>query len=102
MQQISACQQFLKTGCPHGATTQMGFWATHNGGRPLLRKSVAVAVPVNKKSRVLVAVTRASYSSNNYGPVGGDARIKVVGVGGGGGNAVNRMISSGLQVNKIT
>ena len=29
---------------------------------------------------------------------GGDARIKVVGVGGGGGNAVNRMISSGLQV----
>lgn len=29
---------------------------------------------------------------------GGDARIKVVGVGGGGGNAVNRMISSGLEV----
>jgi cell division GTPase FtsZ len=28
-----------------------------------------------------------------------DARIKVVGVGGGGGNAVNRMINSGLQVN---
>jgi hypothetical protein len=29
---------------------------------------------------------------------GGDARIKVIGVGGGGGNAVNRMIASGLQV----
>jgi len=26
------------------------------------------------------------------------ARIKVIGVGGGGNNAVNRMISSGLQV----
>ena len=31
-------------------------------------------------------------------PAGGDARIKVIGVGGGGGNAVNRMVSSGLQV----
>ena len=29
---------------------------------------------------------------------GGDARIKVIGVGGGGGNAINRMINSGLQV----
>lgn len=28
---------------------------------------------------------------------GGDARIKVIGVGGGGGNAVNRMVNSGLQ-----
>lgn len=27
----------------------------------------------------------------------GVARLKVIGVGGGGGNAVNRMISSGLQ-----
>lgn len=43
-------------------------------------------------------VTTASYSADNYGPMGGDARIKVIGVGGGGGNAVNRMISSGLQV----
>ncbi|KXZ50637.1 hypothetical protein GPECTOR_15g321 [Gonium pectorale] len=32
-----------------------------------------------------------------YTPFGGDARIKVIGVGGGGGNALNRMISSGLQ-----
>ena len=29
---------------------------------------------------------------------GGDAQIKVIGVGGGGGNAINRMIESGLQV----
>lgn len=33
-----------------------------------------------------------------YTPVGGDAKIKVIGVGGGGGNALNRMIASGLQV----
>lgn len=39
-----------------------------------------------------------SYSGNNgFGPVGGDAQIKVIGVGGGGGNAINRMIASGLQ-----
>lgn len=42
-------------------------------------------------------VTTGSYSADTYGPMGGDARIKVIGVGGGGGNAVNRMISSGLQ-----
>ena len=40
----------------------------------------------------------ASYVTSGYGPVGGDARIKVIGCGGGGGNAVNRMIQSGLQV----
>ena len=43
-------------------------------------------------------VTTGSYYADTYGPMGGDARIKVIGVGGGGGNAVNRMISSGLQV----
>lgn len=31
---------------------------------------------------------------------GGDAQIKVIGVGGGGGNAINRMIASGLQVQR--
>ena len=36
--------------------------------------------------------------AGSYSPVGGDARIKVIGVGGGGGNALNRMIASGLQV----
>lgn len=39
----------------------------------------------------------ASYGNGSYGPVGGDARIKVIGAGGGGGNAVNRMIQSGLS-----
>ena len=33
---------------------------------------------------------------------GGDAQIKVIGVGGGGGNAINRMIASGLQVRIAT
>lgn len=70
----------------------------HIAGSPILRKSAAVSGPVKRVERILIAVPRASYSASNYGPVGGDARIKVVGVGGGGGNAVNRMISSGLQV----
>lgn len=35
--------------------------------------------------------------TGNY-VAGGDAQIKVIGVGGGGGNAINRMIASGLQV----
>ncbi|PNH00741.1 Cell division protein FtsZ 1, chloroplastic [Tetrabaena socialis] len=36
-------------------------------------------------------------ANSGYIPFGGDARIKVIGCGGGGGNALNRMISSGLQ-----
>ncbi|GIL69559.1 hypothetical protein Vretimale_13643 [Volvox reticuliferus] len=40
---------------------------------------------------------RISVASTGYTPFGGDARIKVIGVGGGGGNALNRMICSGLQ-----
>lgn len=51
-----------------------------------------------RHSRAIVAApVRASYGNANYGPVGGDARIKVIGAGGGGGNAVNRMIQSGLS-----
>lgn len=42
-------------------------------------------------------MTAASTYENGYGAVGGDARIKVIGVGGGGNNAINRMIGSGLQ-----
>ena len=77
-------------------------------GTPQIRNHYLAANPVPRRSsvartgrqeRVLVIVPRASYSGNYYGPVGGDAAIKVIGVGGGGGNAVNRMINSGLQVN---
>eukprot|EP00798_Chlamydomonas_sp_ICE-L_P028783 gene28783-31970_t len=44
------------------------------------------------------AVSRLSAKSYAFpSPAFGDARIKVIGVGGGGGNALNRMIDSGLQ-----
>eukprot|EP01023_Acetabularia_acetabulum_P006969 TRINITY_DN1296_c0_g1_i1.p1 TRINITY_DN1296_c0_g1~~TRINITY_DN1296_c0_g1_i1.p1 ORF type:complete len:429 (-),score=98.23 TRINITY_DN1296_c0_g1_i1:251-1441(-) len=39
----------------------------------------------------------SAYSNGNFQAVGGEARIKVIGVGGGGGNAVNRMIEKDLQ-----
>ena len=71
----------------------------------LLRSSASIRRKVSVSTSKLRAVdrsekivTHASYSASNYGPMGGEARIKVIGVGGGGGNAVNRMISSGLQV----
>ena len=38
-----------------------------------------------------------SYPSDNGAPTNGEARIKVIGVGGGGGNALNRMIEADLQ-----
>eukprot|EP00890_Picochlorum_soloecismus_P005102 jgi/Picsp_1/5593/NSC_02952-R1_plastid division protein len=69
-----------------------------------LRSSASIRRKISVSSSKLRAVdrsekivTHASYSASNYGPMGGEARIKVIGVGGGGGNAVNRMISSGLQ-----
>lgn len=73
----------------------------HLGNGSLSRQSSAATGPKLRQERINVVAPRASYSGNYYGPVGGDARIKVIGVGGGGGNAVNRMISSGLQVRKI-
>lgn len=73
-----------------------------SSARPSIRSKVSVSPNVFKKRvyqrQSTAVITYASYSANNYGPMGGDARIKVIGVGGGGGNAVNRMISSGLQV----
>lgn len=49
--------------------------------------------------RVPTPVVRAAFSNGgSFSAIGGDARIKVIGVGGGGSNAVNRMIESGLQV----
>ena len=43
------------------------------------------------------ASSRNSYESESKAPVEAFARIKVVGVGGGGCNAVNRMIDEGVQ-----
>ena len=72
--------------------------AAHLKHGAIHRMSSSAVAPRSCRRRILVVVPHASYSASSYGPVGGDARIKVVGVGGGGGNAVNRMISSGLQV----
>ena len=83
-------------------------------------------LPRQQTRRCCIPVS-LSYSGNNgFGPVGegflvchfccctltgasvhivragGDAQIKVIGVGGGGGNAINRMIASGLQVRIAT
>ena len=46
-------------------------------------------------------VVTSSYCADNYGPMGGDAKLKIFGVGGGGGNALNRMISSGLTGGRV-
>lgn len=55
--------------------------------------------PRNKTgSRKGSAGTHRVYTHASYGYGGSDeARIKVIGVGGGGGNAVNRMVKRGLQ-----
>ena len=65
---------------------------------PVERLSISHCPCKKRMNLALRVITSASYGASGYGPVGGDARIKVIGVGGGGGNAVNRMISSGLQV----
>lgn len=49
-----------------------------------------------RSTRANLVVQSAGYPG--FAPVGGDANVKVIGVGGGGGNALNRMIGSGLQV----
>lgn len=51
--------------------------------------------PQNTRRQAFTTVRSTGYEG--YSPVGGDASIKVIGVGGGGGNALNRMIASGLQ-----
>ena len=61
-------------------------------------RSVLVDAHLQKSTtRPISLVVTSSYSADNYGPMGGDAKLKIFGVGGGGGNALNRMISSGLQ-----
>jgi hypothetical protein len=38
----------------------------------------------NAVARPLTLVVTSSYSADNYGPMGGDAKLKIFGVGGGG------------------
>jgi len=61
------------------------------GGSPLALPAAAARLP--RAARRAAAGARASVVDGIA-----DARIKVIGCGGGGGNAVNRMIMAGLQV----
>ncbi len=60
--------------------------------RVLLQKQGRSTPPSN------LMVHSDGYPTSLNGGPSGDARIKVIGVGGGGGNALNRMMDSGLQV----
>ena len=69
-----------------------------------LRSAVQSARSLATPARVSSTMARRSLKSlapraaaGSPPAYGGDARIKVIGVGGGGGNAVNRMVNSGLQ-----
>lgn len=62
---------------------------------PVVQHQRPISAP--RRAALRIAASAAPSGFSGYGPTGGDARIKVVGCGGGGGNAVNRMISSGLS-----
>jgi hypothetical protein len=59
---------------------------------------MALSVRINRGPPLPTARCSQGLIITPFRGVGGDARIKVVGVGGGGGNAVNRMIQSELSV----
>lgn len=63
------------------------------------RSAAGAARPDPQRRLVAVdaAIDGPSPISNGPSNPGQNARIKVIGVGGGGGNAVNRMVTSGLQ-----
>ncbi|KAG1657360.1 hypothetical protein FOA52_015914 [Chlamydomonas sp. UWO 241] len=67
-------------------------------GVPAMRSSSSLTpcMRTDKRStRANLVVQSSGYPG--FAPVGGRANIKVIGVGGGGGNALNRMIGSGLH-----
>eukprot|EP00879_Flechtneria_rotunda_P026890 GHRR01028729.1.p1 GENE.GHRR01028729.1~~GHRR01028729.1.p1 ORF type:complete len:143 (-),score=29.35 GHRR01028729.1:253-681(-) len=66
--------------------------------RKQLRPFVAEQLPAKKECATRYLVV----SSSGYSNSSTDARIKVIGVGGGGGNALNRMVETGLQVFSAT
>jgi hypothetical protein len=75
---------------PRPAAAPLAARRTLGGAR--LALAHPAAAPCAKRSRAALAV-RAAFVDGIA-----DARIKVIGCGGGGGNAVNRMIMAGLQV----
>mmetsp|Transcript_19139 Transcript_19139/g.32903 ORF Transcript_19139/g.32903 Transcript_19139/m.32903 type:complete len:447 (+) Transcript_19139:3-1343(+) len=75
-------------------TRQQGHGVLHTAGRLHIKSGITPSRQHESAQRVPYFVVQ---SSGEYTPVGGDARIKVIGVGGGGNNALNRMIATGLQ-----
>ncbi|GAX76755.1 hypothetical protein CEUSTIGMA_g4202.t1 [Chlamydomonas eustigma] len=67
--------------------------ATNSNSRSL---STPLSIGV-KNAFPYTMIHSSGYETPSFQPVGGDAHIKVIAVGGGGGNALNRMIASGLQ-----
>ena len=67
---------------------QVGRWGFHEIGSSVMRANkILTAVDMKKDESGI----RISFNNRN------DAKIKVIGVGGGGGNAVNRMIDAGME-----
>ena len=68
---------------------QVGRWGFHEIGSSVMRANkILTAVDMKKDESGI----RISFNEDNRN----DAKIKVIGVGGGGGNAVNRMIDAGM------
>lgn len=65
---------------------------------PNLTSIKRITAPSQRSNGRAPLVQAAFGNGGSFSAIGGDARIKVIGVGGGGSNAVNRMIESGLQV----
>ncbi|PNW87338.1 hypothetical protein CHLRE_02g118600v5 [Chlamydomonas reinhardtii] len=76
---------------PQRAVTPQPATSTSYPSQPVFRQHQVAPVRGRPGRNYMVV------ASTGYIPFGGDARIKVIGVGGGGGNALNRMINSGLQ-----
>ncbi|KAL3139284.1 Cell division protein FtsZ 1 [Trebouxia sp. C0009 RCD-2024] len=92
------------TQCVSGPAVHLGIRSARDC-RPGLRSSCIgrrlqlsqPTLPRQQRRQRCIPVSMSYSGNNGFGPVGGDAQIKVIGVGGGGGNAINRMIASGLQ-----
>jgi len=74
MVNLSTRQPILKACLATRANANLSS-STHMAGCPISRRSAAVSVPVILQERLLVAVPRASYSNDNYGPVGGGKKM---------------------------
>src|SRR5437588_7595162 len=69
---------------------QVGRWGFHEIGSSVMRANKRLTALDMKKDESGI---RISFNEDNRN----DAKIKVIGIGGGGGNAVNRMIDAGME-----